>query len=170
MEEILIVDGYNIIGDWPELTRIKQQESLEEARLRLLDDLADYESFTGKKVIVVFDAYQVQGLAKNDTYKRIQIHYTAENETADERIERLVKKMKTRRNIIRVATSDRTEQWVVFALGALRISARELAIEIEKSQTKIAEKVKSRPISPNIKLEDQLKDEIAKKFEQWRRK
>lgn len=170
MEEILIVDGYNIIGDWPELQQIKMQESLEEARIRLLDDLSDYQSYTGKKVIVVFDAYQVQGMEKNYKYKRLHIFYTAENETADERIERLVKKLKTRRNHIQVATSDRTEQWVVFAMGALRLSARELAIEIEKSQTKIAERVKQSPMSPKIKLEDKLNDEIIKKFEQWRRK
>jgi len=32
MEEILIVDGYNIIGDWPELKDLKNKESLEDAR------------------------------------------------------------------------------------------------------------------------------------------
>lgn len=170
MEEILIVDGYNMIGDWPELKEIKSRESLEEARLRLLDHLADYQSFTGKRVIVVFDAYQVQGREKNYKHKRLEIYYTSENETADECIERLVKRLKTKRNHIHVATSDRTEQWVVFAMGGLRISARELAIEIEKIQTKIAEKVQQQPKSPKITLEEQLNDEIAKKFEQWRRK
>lgn len=169
MEEILIVDGYNIIGDWPELTEIKNKESLEEARTRLLDYLVDYQSYTGKKVIVVFDAYQVYGRGKSYKYKRMQIEYTAENETADERIERLVKDLKTRRNQIEVATSDRTEQWVVFAQGALRLSARELAIEIEKSQTRITEKVKKSTDSPKLTLKDRLKDEIEKRFEQWRR-
>lgn len=169
MEEILIVDGYNIIGDWPELQKIKNDESLEEARTRLLDYLADYQSYTGKKVIVVFDAYQVSGRGKEYKYKRLQIYYTAENETADERIERLVKNLKTRRNLVEVASSDRTEQWVVFAQGALRLSARELAIEIEKSQMKITEKVNKSLESPKIKLSDSLNDEIVKKFEQWRR-
>ncbi len=170
MEEILIVDGYNIIGDWPELQIIKNNESLEEARRRLLDYLADYQSYTGKKVIVVFDAYQVSGRGKSYKNKRLLIYYTAENETADERIERLVKELKTKRNHIEVASSDRTEQWVVFAQGALRLSARELSIEIEKSQTKITEKVRKSLESPKLTLSDSLNDEIVKKFEQWRRK
>lgn len=169
MEEILIVDGYNIIGEWPELQRLKQ-ESLEEARRRLLEELETYQSYTGKKVIVVFDAYRVAGREKNYKNRRLQVYYTAENETADERIERLVKTLKTRRNQVVVATSDRTEQWVVFAQGALRLSARELAIEVEKSHAHISEKVKKNvQSSPKTELSDRIADEIVKKFEQWRR-
>lgn len=63
IQEILIVDGYNIIGAWPELQRLKEL-SLEEARDRLIDIMAEYQSFSGMKVIVVFDAYYVPGLGK----------------------------------------------------------------------------------------------------------
>ena len=34
--QLLIVDGYNMIGAWPELTALKNQERLEEAREALL--------------------------------------------------------------------------------------------------------------------------------------
>ena len=37
MEEILIVDGYNIIGAWPNLREIKDRGELEEARDSLLN-------------------------------------------------------------------------------------------------------------------------------------
>jgi predicted RNA-binding protein with PIN domain len=170
MEEILIVDGYNIIGDWPELRELKNNENLEEARSRLLDYLADYQAYTGRKVIIVFDAHQVPGRGKKLNTRRLQVHYTSENETADERIERLVKEMNQRRKQIYVATSDRTEQWVVFAQGALRISARELSIEVTKSREKIAEKVKkTADLHSKITLRETLGEEIEKIFEKWRR-
>ena len=49
----------------------------------------------------------------------------------------------TRRDQVHVATSDLTEQWVIFAQGALRISARELEIEMELVQENITKKVKA---------------------------
>ncbi|MBA1394237.1 NYN domain-containing protein, partial [Lactobacillus sp. XV13L] len=44
-KQILIVDGYNVIGTWPQLDRLKKQDRLEEARDRLLDILANYRKF-----------------------------------------------------------------------------------------------------------------------------
>ena len=169
MEEILIVDGYNIIGDWPGLKELKNNENLEEARVKLLEYLADYQAYSGRKLIVVFDAHQVPGKGKKLREHRIEVHYTSENETADEHIERLVKELKSRRRQIYVATSDMTEQWVVFAQGALRISARELSIEVGKSQEKISEKVKKTTDSPKITVRDTLEARIEEIFEKWRR-
>ncbi|RKJ19121.1 hypothetical protein D7X33_45850, partial [Butyricicoccus sp. 1XD8-22] len=39
---ILIVDGYNMIGAWPELVQLKQKD-LAEARDRLIEILAEYQ-------------------------------------------------------------------------------------------------------------------------------
>ena len=50
-----------------------------------------------------------------------------------------------RRVQIHVATSDLTEQWVIFAQGALRKSARELEIEMEDIPENITKKVKAYP-------------------------
>ena len=47
-----------------------------------------------------------------------------------------------RRVQIHVATSDLTEQWVIFAQGALRKSARELEIEMNEIDKLITVKVK----------------------------
>ena len=35
-KQLLIVDGYNMIGAWPELVQLKKQERLEDARELLL--------------------------------------------------------------------------------------------------------------------------------------
>ena len=61
--DILLVDGYNIIGSWPELQELKNKD-LAAARDRLVEKMAEYQGYTGYKVIVVFDAYGVQGIRK----------------------------------------------------------------------------------------------------------
>lgn len=82
MEEILIVDGYNMIGAWPELMQLKD-ENLEEARDRLIELLADYSGFSGRRVILVFDAYKVPGLGASYQQHRLEIIYTKEKETRE---------------------------------------------------------------------------------------
>ena len=72
-----------------------------------------------------------------NSIKQVKVIYTKEKETADERIERLVKELKRVQRKIYVATSDHTEQWVVFGQGALRKSARELLLELQNLESKI---------------------------------
>lgn len=59
MKEYLIVDGYNIIGAWPELQALKE-ENLEHARARLIEILSVHAALSKRKIILVFDAYQVK--------------------------------------------------------------------------------------------------------------
>lgn len=167
MEEILIVDGYNVIGAWPELEQIKKQ-SMEEARQELLFHLSEYQAFTGKKVIVVFDAHQVPGAGRKMVEYELEIHYTKENETADERIEKLVKILDSKRRRISVATSDLMEQHMIFGSGALRLSARELAIEVRNTAVQIKKKAEEARRG-KLKNKIPLSKEIEKIFEKWRR-
>ena len=53
---LLIVDGYNMIGAWPELVLLKNQDRLEDAREALLNRLSNYAKYEGLRIIVVFDA------------------------------------------------------------------------------------------------------------------
>ncbi|MBA2873100.1 hypothetical protein HNQ85_003437 [Anoxybacillus calidus] len=165
--DILIVDGYNIIGAWPELRQLKEHD-LASARDLLIAKMAEYQAFTGYKVIIVFDAHLVQGIEKKYKNYKVEVIFTRENETADERIEKLAKSLNNIRTQIYVATSDYTEQWAIFGQGALRKSARELLIEMESIEKSIERKVKKiqekKPIS-----KIPLNDEIARIFERWRR-
>jgi len=165
--DILLVDGYNIIGAWKELRALKA-DKLIDARDRLIEMMAEYKAFSGFRVIVVFDAYLVPGIEKKKKQYDVEVIFTRENETADERIEKLTSQLMSRRVQVHVATSDLTEQWVIFAQGALRKSARELEIEMEIVQGNITRKVKAiqdqRPFS-----KIQLSDEVAEIFEKWRR-
>ncbi|WP_100374427.1 NYN domain-containing protein [Bacillus sp. FJAT-45037] len=167
MKDILLVDGYNMIGAWPELRDLKDRD-LSLARDRLVERMAEYQAYTGNKVIVVFDAHFVAGIGKLYHNYRVDVMYTRESETADERIERLVLELKRIDTRIHVATSDFTEQSLIFGSGALRKSARELLIELEvanKGIKKSVESIKNKRNSTKLPLND----EMIEIFERWRR-
>lgn len=164
---VLLVDGYNVIGAWGELSRLKD-ERLEESRDLLIERMAEYKAYTGWRVIVVFDAYMVPGIESKGKRHAVEVLFTRENETADERIEKLVTELTNRQTQIHVATSDLTEQWIIFAQGALRKSARELEIEMKEILRLISGTVKDyEEQRPSSKIN--LSDEIKEIFEKWRR-
>lgn len=165
--DILIVDGYNMIGAWPELVNLKER-SLEAARDRLVEKLANFQGYTGFKVIVVFDAYGVSGVGKKYCNHKVEVIYTKAEETADERIEKLAIKLNNIKTQIYVATSDFTEQWAIFGQGALRISARELLEKVNDTERKIGKKIENTRVkAPSAKIH--LSQDVTETFEKWRR-
>ncbi len=165
--DVLLVDGYNIIGAWPELRKLKDTD-LSAARDILIQKMAEYQAYSGYRVIIVFDAHLVKGIEKKKSNHKIDIVFTRENETADERIEKMAKELRNIKTQIHVATSDFTEQWVIFGQGALRKSARELLNEMTSIERgiKIA-LLKREEKKPHTRI--QLSEEITEIFEKWRR-
>jgi predicted RNA-binding protein with PIN domain len=168
MEEFLIVDGYNIIGAWPVLQKLKDTD-LEAARDKLIHMLAEYQSFSGMKVYLVFDAYKVPGLGKKYLQSRLRVLYTKEKETADELIEKLVTRLMGRRKQIYVATSDMIEQHVIFGKGALRLPAGELLVKLQQSQKELRVKLREEMPSNRNTFDNNLKKDVKDLFEKWRR-
>ncbi|CAK4823649.1 unnamed protein product [Aphanomyces euteiches] len=168
MNEFLVVDGYNIIGAWPQLVKLKDI-NLEEARDQLIHMLADYQAFTGIQVCVVFDAYHIPGLGGKYEMSKLRIVYTKEKETADELIESLVSEMIGRRKRVYVATSDMTEQNVIFGKGALRLSARELLEKIKENDKELRRKIGESSSPTRNSLDNNLSNELKQLFEKWRR-
>lgn len=164
---ILLVDGYNIIGAWPQLSQLRERD-FPAARDLLIEKMAEYQAFTGFRVIVVFDAHYVKGMEKRKKDYRVEIIFTKENETADECIERLAISLSNIKTQIHVATSDYTEQWAIFGQGALRKSARELYTEMQHIEGKISQNIKlTSDKKPVFKIP--ISKEIAEIFEKWRR-
>ncbi|WP_458415215.1 NYN domain-containing protein [Schinkia sp. CFF1] len=165
--DVLLVDGYNMIGAWPELRELKKTD-FAAARDKLIEKMAEYKAYTGYRVIIVFDAHQVPGIETKTTNHNVEVIFTKENEIADEKIERMANELHNIKTQVHVATSDYTEQWVVFGQGALRKSARELLNEMNEIEKKIDYSVQGtkQAQAPNrIKI----KGEIAEIFEKWRR-
>lgn len=168
MEQFLIVDGYNIIGAWTQLQRLRDV-NLEEARDRLIDILAEYQAFSGVKTYLVFDAYQVPGLGKEYRQNKLRVLYTKEKETADELIERLVTDLIARRRQIYVATSDMIEQHVIFGKGALRLTASELQTRVRQVRKDIQQKIHRNPLPERQTLDSRLDANLLEKLEKLRR-
>ncbi len=132
-EEYLLVDGYNVIFAWEDLAELAKV-SVDGARGKLLDILCDYQAIRGCELIVVFDAYRVQGHATEITdYYNIHVVFTKEAETADQYIEKFAHE-NGKKYRITVATSDGLEQIIIRGEGCALLSARELAEEIWRAK------------------------------------
>ena len=135
--EYLLVDGYNIIFAWDELTALARQD-MPAARGTLEDILSNYQGFRKCVVILVFDAYKVKGNPGSVEKKNnIYVVYTKEAETADAYIEKVTYDL-GRDHRVRVATSDALEQMIILGHGALRLSARAFKAEVEQAQGEIS--------------------------------
>ncbi len=129
----LIVDGYNIIFAWEELAE-QARTDLDAARRQLCDIMSSYAGFTKCRTVVVFDGYKQKGNpGQKSQFHNIQVVYTKEGETADAYIEALVYETGGS-YAVRVATSDALVQLSSFHSGALRVSARELKLEVEAAR------------------------------------
>lgn len=134
--EYLLVDGYNLIFAWEELSALAKQ-SLDAARTRLADILCNYQGYKKCVVILVFDAYRVPGSpGAIEQYHNIHIVYTKEAETADMYIERVTHEIGKQRRV-RVVTSDGAEQIIILGHGALRVSSRLFQQEAEEVEREI---------------------------------
>ncbi|MFD1486213.1 NYN domain-containing protein [Lacticaseibacillus baoqingensis] len=130
---ILIVDAYNVIGNWPDLAKLKADDKLDAARDRLLQVLAEYRAHEKAEMIVVFDAMYVPGIGQKYDQWDMQIVWTNEDQTADSYIEALAEQNNSPLVQLTVVTSDQAEQWTVFSRGALRISSRDFLREVQRS-------------------------------------
>lgn len=167
-KEILIVDGYNIIHAWQQLKTIAETDSLESARIKLIDEMANLQGFYQNEVIIVFDGHKVKGgHRKINRHNNVQVVYTKALETADYFIERTANSKAKEANV-RVATSDGLEQITIFTQGATRVSARELEEELKNIKKEIRNKYIEQK-NNNNRLEGHLNDDILKWMEQKRR-
>ena len=129
-KEYLLVDGYNIIFAWEELNELAQV-NMDAARGCLQDVLCNYQGIKKCELILVFDAYKVEGFSGEiQKYHNIHVVYTKEAETADQYIEKVAHEI-GRKYLVTVATSDGTEQVIIRGQGCHLLSAKELKEEVE---------------------------------------
>ena len=137
-EAYLLVDGYNIIYAWQELKELAAV-NLDGARGKLQDILCDYQAMKGCQVMVVFDAYRLQGHPVEVLdYHNIRVVFTKEAETADQYIEKFAVRH-AKEYSITVATSDGLEQVIIRGQGCGLLSAKDLQEEIRRSKADFKE-------------------------------
>ena len=166
-EEYLLVDGYNIIFAWDELRELSEID-LAAARGRLADILCNYQGYRKCTLILVFDAYKVEGnLGEVAKYHNIHIVYTKEAETADQYIEKTVRKI-SKHHSVTVATSDALEQVIILGQGARRMSAAGLKEEVELALREIRGEHLEKGDILRTYLFDYLGEDTAKEMEEIR--
>ncbi len=163
-KEYLLVDGYNIIFAWEELRELAEV-NIDGARGKLMDILSNYQGIKKCTVILVFDAYKVEGFpGEVQKYHNIYVVYTKEAETADQYIEKTAHEI-GRKYHVTVATSDGTEQVIIRGQGCSLLSAKELREEIELANQEIRREYLNQPGHDKNYLFQWLDAETAQQME-----
>lgn len=126
----MLVDGYNVIHAWPELSDLASI-TLDGAVTRFNDILCNYQAFMDIPLTVVYDAYKVKGHSTEILkYNNITVVFTKEAQTADQYIERYAHE-NSKKFDITVVTSDGVEQLIVMGNNCTIMSSREFLKEVE---------------------------------------
>ena len=137
-EQLLIIDGYNVLFNWAELNEIAKID-LGMARGRLIEILGDYAAFKNIRMVLVFDGYRAKGNpGQKSRWEKVEIVYTKEGQTGDAYIESLATRIGHNYST-RVVTSDSLVQLSSFRSGLLRMSARELRESVESARGEISD-------------------------------
>lgn len=167
VKEYLLVDGYNVIHAWPDLKELAQM-NFEAARNKLMDILCNYQGYKKIPVILVFDAYKVEGFQQEiQKYHNIHVVYTKEAETADQYIEKVVHEIGKRYHVT-VVTSDGIEQIVTLGQGGTLISSREFLEEVNIVRRQIEEEINDRKETAKNYLFQHMDEDMAKEMEEVR--
>lgn len=156
----IVVDGYNLLYSIDEFADLAKT-NLENARENLIELLCDYKGIIKGRLIVVFDAYNVNSQREDYIYDGINVVFTKKGKLADHYIENLVKELIEDYKIT-VITSDALEQALAFAHGALRMSSEEFVNttneKLQRAYHKALEKssrgYKNRPLANLAKFND----------------
>lgn len=160
MKKLMIVDGYNVIHQSDRYKGLGLD--LEEARLKLIEDIVSYGAMNNLEVVIIFDgsgAWADTGQTKS--HFGVKVIFTKRGQTADSMIEKLAHQRPPGKEVI-VVTADYEEQRAVFAGGALRKTPKELIDEI--SGQLIGLTLENQPRTRRIFIEDSLSEEIKKRL------
>ena len=161
----LILDAYNVIGA---LDRYREAASLEAARDLLINDALKAAGWTGRPLIVVFDAHRGPGPERSEPRAGgvVRIIYSAPGESADDVIERL---LSTLEDSATVYTADFALQRTALARGSTRATPREFADLLDELPATTRS-----PSGPNVprksRIADRLSPETLRKLEEIRRR
>ena len=166
-DRYLLVDGYNVIFAWEDLNELAAV-NVDAARGKLQDILCNYQAFGDFQVIVVFDAYRVQGHQTEIlNYHNIHVVFTKEAETADQYIEKFTHENGKKYDIT-VATSDGLEQIIIRGQGCRLLSSRELREEIEAAGERIRDHYLENQKTHRRFLLDEVSGEVKEQLDRLR--
>lgn len=168
--ERLIVDGYNIIFAWPELSALKDV-NLQDAREMLVSILADYAAMTRQSVTVVFDSHRrPDAEASEQSISGVRVIYSGRKTSADHVIERLLFESKATDEVT-VATSDALQRDLALGRQIKTVSALTLKSQVDAVLARRDQQMGDSRARSDIarRLEDRLDPETRARLDQMRR-
>ena len=139
----ILVDGYSLLHNWPELARGKSRHSAA-AREELVHALTQYRDAIGTPITVVFDgAGAPPGTPKTISTPELEVLYSKLGQTADDIIERAAHRLSAFGEVL-VVTDDSAERETVLSLGAMASSCLNFIQSIENTLAELQRELKQR--------------------------
>jgi|GEM_PF-286703 len=137
MKQKVLVDGYNLIYQFPELRKWLEMD-LERAREGLLSRLSDYAKEKQVEMVVVFDGDD-RNFKEPNTYREISVIFSKFPEKADTVIMQFIDKEKEAKNLLVVSTDNDIKNYAQFS-GVNVVSSQQFAFEIGQKSISEMEK------------------------------
>ncbi len=137
----ILVDGYSLLHNWPELARGKPRHSAA-ARAELVHILTQYQDAAGTPITIFFDGGGAPaGVPKNESTPAVEVLFSKAGQTADDLIERAAHRFQPYGEVLAV-TDDNAERDTVIALGGSDSSCLNFIAMVEDALRELAEDVK----------------------------
>jgi uncharacterized protein len=128
----ILVDGYSLLHQWPEVAPGKPRHSLA-AREELIGKLTQYHDATGTPVTIIFDGAS-GALADSPSAAGVEILYSRAGQTADQIIERVTHRLQSYGEVL-VVTDDFAERDTVTSAGGMTSSCLNFIKTVENAIT-----------------------------------
>ena len=138
----ILVDGYSLLHNWPELAPGQPRHS-ERARDELTRILTQYHDATGEPITIFFDGAGAPASAQRPQSSRdVEVLFSRAGQTADDMIERAAHRFQEYGQVL-VVTDDFAERDTVGAMGGMVSSCANFINSIEKALTEMQDDLKS---------------------------
>src|SRR5580692_3534904 len=127
----ILVDGYSLLHNWPELAPGKPRHSME-ARDELIRVLTLYRDATHTPITIVFDGAGKSAATEFPSTPDLEILFSRSGQTADQIIERVAARMSDFGEVLAV-TDDYAERDTVFYQGGMASSCANFIESVERT-------------------------------------
>lgn len=126
----ILVDGYSLLHNWPQLAPGKARHSAA-AREELIHVLTRYHDADGTPITIFFDGSGTsRNTPKDESSRNVEVLFSRDGKTADDMIERAAYRFKPYGEVLAV-TDDFAERDTVIALGGHAASCENFIRMIE---------------------------------------
>ena len=137
----VLVDGYSLLHNWPELARGKARHSVA-AREALIEKLTHYRDAVGTPISIFFDGSFPRGTGpKLHSTPEVEVLFSSAGQTADDLIERAAHRFREYGDVL-VVTDDVAERETVIAFGASAASCENFIRMVESALAELAHDLK----------------------------